>query len=322
MYKGQAIAIGHDMEVKMKKYIKKFLSIVSVSVLIFQPANVMSAKAEKTFSVSPERCYQLAELIMDTSEIGGTVCKLNGDEETAEKFETANSIIGMASLAVEAIPPSAGFQLPALACASVIAGSVAVTFLENLPPAYTLTINAIESSYEPVRRFVTFTENYTMLSNYESSKFVFNDNAEITVKGTISAGLDMTKIMYSIDNVKGIIYMKKTMTTITNVNRIIYVKMPEPEIFSNEIDESSCNWEFYNDSIFVNQSPEEFQEIRNEIKQEKINSLRSSFWDNVRIENEKAITTLLTGIDATSIYKIEFVLPISSTEYFKACIEA
>jgi len=286
----------------MKKYITKFLGVFSALAFVFNPISTMNVQAMQPITVPLERCHQLANLIMNTSEVGETICKLNEDEETAEKFETAKNVASMVKLfykgfkfimspTFEVVPASVGFQLPALACASAIAGSVAVTFLENLPPAYTLTINAIESSYEPVRRFVTFTENYTMLSNYESSKLVFNDNAEITVKGTISAGLDMTKIMYSIDNVKG----------------IIYVKMPEPEIFSNEIDESSCNWEFYNDSIFVNQSPEEFQEIRNEIKQEKINSLRSSFWDNVRIENEKAITTLLTGIDATSIYKIEFV---------------
>ena len=275
----------------MKKYITKFLGVFSALAFVFNPISTMNVQAMQPITVPLERCHQLANLIMDTSEVGETIYKLNRDEETAEKFETANNVASMASSAVGLVPSAGSFQLPALVCASVIAGSVAVAFIENLPPAYTLTVNTIESSYEPVRQLVTFTENYTMLSNYESSKFIFTDNAEITFKGTISAGLDMTKLMYSIDNVKG----------------IIYVKMPEPEIFSNEINEDSCNWEFYDDSIFVNQSADEFQEIRNRMKQEKMDSIRSSFWDKVRTENEKAINTILTGIDATSIYKIEFV---------------
>ncbi len=164
----------------------------------------------------------------------------------------------------------------------------------------TITIRELESMMESVSELVT--EKYYYTSCNEDRK-EGTKVAGVTVPGTeelilvvydgiISAGIDMSQVTYDINEEK----------------KIITVTLPEPEVFSHEIDQNSVRAYDVKNALFSKKTYQDYASKLAEFKEQKISDLMSDgkFFEAVKQDAEKAMSDILTASQRANDYTIIF----------------
>lgn len=164
---------------------------------------------------------------------------------------------------------------------------------------YILTISTVEKIIKPASDLITSKYIYKDADSYENYKNLFGkrlpfttDKVVFTYKGTVSVGIDLSEVIYEIDD----------------ESQIIRIKLPEIRITSNEIDHSSFEYPFESDSIFNSTGMSDYTELLATLKREKevevIND--KEFMETARHNTENVLEQFLTASDLTKNYTIIF----------------
>ena len=162
-----------------------------------------------------------------------------------------------------------------------------------------VSIHYVEEVLKPAGELITMKVYYKDADTYEHHKEAFgftlpltSNKIVFTYEGTISLGVDFTKITYEIDNEE-----KK-----------ITVNLPEVEILANEIDASSFTVPYESVSIFNQEHMKDVTDLIDDLKQskaEKVNKdedLKKSALDNA----ENVISGFLKSAALTKEYTVVF----------------
>jgi hypothetical protein len=105
-------------------------------------------------------------------------------------------------------------------------------------------------------------------------------------------GIDLSEVKYDIDN----------------ENEIISIELPEIEIKSNEIDDTSFEYPFESDSVFNSTGMSDFTELLATLKEKKEEEVKSDteFMDISRQNTEDVLQDFLTSSDVTKDYEVIF----------------
>lgn len=164
---------------------------------------------------------------------------------------------------------------------------------------YKITISNIEEVLKPASELVTTKYFYKDADIYENYKEAFGkkipfttDKAVFTYEGTVSVGIELAEVGYEIDN----------------ENKAITIKMPKIKVLSNEIDESSFQYPYVEDSIFNATVMEDYTSLLAGLKEDKEKEVN----DNKELlktaeENAKnVLKNFLTSSDVTKDYVVNF----------------
>lgn len=164
---------------------------------------------------------------------------------------------------------------------------------------YVLSITTVEEIIKPASDLITSKYIYKDADTYEDYKELFGkkvpfttDKVVFTYKGTISVGIDLSNVQYSIDN----------------ENRSITINLPKNEIISNEIDNSSFEYPFESDSVFNTSGMSDFTELLAKLKDKKQKEVMNNkeFMDSAVQDTKNVLEDFLTAADATKEYKVIF----------------
>jgi hypothetical protein len=164
---------------------------------------------------------------------------------------------------------------------------------------YLLTISTVEEIVKPASDLITLKYNYKDADTYENYKQLFGkkvpfttDKVVFTYKGTISVGIDLKEVIYDIDN----------------ENKMISIILPEIEIKSNEIDNSSFEYPFESNSVFNATKMKDYTELLATLKEKKEEEVKNDteFMDTARRNTENILENFLTASDVTKDYTVIF----------------
>lgn len=157
----------------------------------------------------------------------------------------------------------------------------------------------VEEILIPASELTSLKYSYKDVGLYSKDKKVFGktvpfttDEYIYTYSGVVNAGIDLSEVKYQINN------DKKTITIV----------LPEPQIFSHEIDENS--FEFYDvkDSVFTEKDLGDFTDQRAELKEEIEKQLKKDekFYNSVSSHAENVLINFLTVAESTKDYTVIF----------------
>lgn len=164
---------------------------------------------------------------------------------------------------------------------------------------YLLAISTVEKSIKLSNDLITSKYVYKDANTYENYKQFFGkrvpfttDKVVFTYKGVVSVGIDISKVKYNLDN----------------DNMTITIVIPNIEIKSNEIDNSSFEYPFESNSIFNATFMSDFTELLATLKHEKEVEVLSDedFMKQAKMNTEIVLESFLTSADATKNYRVIF----------------
>ena len=152
---------------------------------------------------------------------------------------------------------------------------------------------------KPASELVSLKYCYTDADVYEKNKNVSvfgydatigTDKTVFTYDGVINAGIDISEVNYIIDN----------------NSRTITIDIPEPEIFSHEINENSFKFFDVKNSVFIETNLEDYTSLVSDLKKKKEDYLLNDgeFMDSVKENSERVIADFLTVSENTKDYKV------------------
>ena len=171
----------------------------------------------------------------------------------------------------------------------------------------TVSVKTLREVIAPASDLVTYRYYYTNADTYEKSKNVwkvklpFTTDKEVYVlSGVISAGIDVGKVEFSVDDEK----------------KTIEVKMPEPVIVSHEIDADSFKTYNIKNSVFTASKLEDYVQFQEAIKATQEERLEDNdlFWEQAKNQSKNIITSLLTVSGATEDYEVNYIWADKETE--------
>lgn len=164
---------------------------------------------------------------------------------------------------------------------------------------YILTISTIEEIVKPAADLITTKYIYKDADTNKDYKSFFGKNTPgtksevvFTYSGTISVGVDLSKVKYDIDN----------------ENKTINVSIPDVIIMTNEIDSSSFKYYTVSESIFnpynMGKSTDLIAKLKS-VKEEQIKNDKE-FMDEARKNTQNVLKEFLTNANATKDYTVIF----------------
>ncbi len=170
---------------------------------------------------------------------------------------------------------------------------------EVVEEEFLLTITHLEEVLEPACDLITTKYYYTDADTYENHREVFGvklpfatDKVVFTYSGVISIGVDLSEVVYQIDN-KG---------------KSIVVDLPEVGIISNEIDADSFEYPYVHDSIFNATQMSDYTALIGTLKEQKaLEVSENAALQKEAIESAKQVLKqFLTVSDMTKEYTVTF----------------
>lgn len=164
---------------------------------------------------------------------------------------------------------------------------------------YILSISTIEKIIKPASNLITTKYNYKDADTYENYNKVFGKRIPLTTskivftyKGTVSVGIDLSEVKYSIDN----------------KDKSISINLPKLGVIANEIDDSSFEYPFESNSIFNPTEMSEFTELRQQLKDKHAEEvMNDTKFMNTATENTKnVLRDFLTMSSETKYYTVIF----------------
>lgn len=163
----------------------------------------------------------------------------------------------------------------------------------------TLTVSNVEEILQPASDLITMKYYYTDAGTYESSLEAFGqkiplttDKVVFTYDGVISVGVDLSMVVYDVNN------EAKTIT----------LTLPEVRIFSNEIDASSFEYPHVTDSVFNKTEMGDYTDIIATLKEEKEAEILNNveFINSAKKNAQQILEEFLTMSSLTQEYKVVF----------------
>lgn len=160
-----------------------------------------------------------------------------------------------------------------------------------------ITISHLESVLESASDMITTRYYYKDADTYENYKEFMGlkvpfttDKAVFTYSGTVSIGIDLSAVVYEIDNER----------------RVITVNLPEMSILANEIDTDSFEYPLLEDSVFNVTDMEDYTAMLTTLKEEKVTEVLSNteLLEQAREKTEEVFMQLLEASDVTQQYEI------------------
>ncbi len=159
----------------------------------------------------------------------------------------------------------------------------------------------LSSMIEPASELVSYKYYYTSAGVYEDSKKWFGsdvkvpfstDKAVFLVDGVISAGIDIDKVTFDVDNEK----------------KIISVSLPEPGIISHEIDSDSFQYFDVKNSIFNSSDLNDYAELETSLKDQQEEKLLANeeFWEKAKSNIKTTLSSLINASGIIDDYQIKY----------------
>lgn len=162
-----------------------------------------------------------------------------------------------------------------------------------------LSLSTVEEIVKPASDLITMKYCYTDADVNENYKSFFGnrvpfttDKVVFTYDGTISVGIDLSKVEYEIDNNQ----------------KAINITMPELKILANEIDASSFKYPYKSDSIFNSTDMSDYTALIDTLKQKKAEDVNNNteFMKSAEENAKNVLKSFLTRADATKDYTVNF----------------
>lgn len=164
---------------------------------------------------------------------------------------------------------------------------------------YKLTISMVQDVLKPTAALITNQYRYTAADIYDDYKKFFglnlpftNSKAVFTFKGTMSIGLDLQKISYEIDN----------------DNKIIHITLPEIGILSHDIDLSSFQFPFEEESIFNPKEMSDYVGALDQLKSKQAELVLNDqeYMANALYNTQEVLRLFLASSEFTKDYSVTF----------------
>lgn len=169
------------------------------------------------------------------------------------------------------------------------------------PEKIEVSVTTLQQYVAPASELITYKYYYTdsgsykkekKLSDYDMTIPFTTDELIYTASGTISAGIDVDKIEFDVDN----------------DNQKIVITMPEPRIIAHELDEDSFQTYDVKNSIFTSSELEDYSFLQKSLKETEEEKLaeNNEFWKSVKDNAEHVIRSLITANEHMNEFELEF----------------
>ena len=180
-----------------------------------------------------------------------------------------------------------------------LAESGAQTQVVEVEPSFKVDATTLREVIAPASKLVAYEYFYTDADQYEKSQPLFGTNVKVpfttnqtvfTYSGTIGAGIELSKVLFDVDNDK----------------KTIVVYLPEPTILSHELDMESLKVYDVKRSVFTRVDLEDYASMQKALmdKQEQKLLLNEAFWKNLKNNTQVLIANLITASGKIDDYTI------------------
>lgn len=185
-------------------------------------------------------------------------------------------------------------------CGGMLAGARLKT--EKPPKEIIKEVNTVDSVtleeiLAPASELVTLKYTYTDLDIFENHVEMFgvkvpfsSDKIVFTYTGTVSAGIELADVKYKIDD----------------EHKVIYLTLPQPKLFSHEMNEDDFMYYDVMNSIMTETKMEDYTRLISELKAEQEQKLAADgeFYQSVTDNAKEVLTSFLTLSDNTKDYTV------------------
>lgn len=182
--------------------------------------------------------------------------------------------------------------------------SGAQTQVIEVEPGFKVTSTTLREIIAPASKLISYEYFYTDADQYEKSQPLFNTNIKVpfttnqtvfTYSGTISAGIELSKIVFDVDNDE----------------KSIRVLLPAPEILAHQLDMNSFQFYDIKKSVFTRANLGDYTEMQSALMEKQETKLwqNSKFWDNLKNNTQSLINGLITAHDKINKYTITYEWP-------------
>lgn len=169
----------------------------------------------------------------------------------------------------------------------------------EVTPDFKVDAATIREVIAPASKLISYQYFYTDADEYEKSSHFFGTDVKVpfttdrtifTYSGTISAGVDLSKMKVETDDVK----------------KLISVELPAPEVLAHELDLRSFRSYDVRNSIFTTVDLTEYAGMQAALKdkQEAKLSVNEEFWKNLKENTKTVLNGLLTASGAAGDYTV------------------
>lgn len=178
----------------------------------------------------------------------------------------------------------------------------AQTQVVEVEPGFKVDSTTLREVIAPASKLVSYEYFYTDADQYEKSQPLFNTSIKVpfttnqtvfTYSGTISAGIELGKIVFDVDNDK----------------KTIAVRLPEPVILAHQLDMNSLQFYDIKKSVFTRVDLGDYAEMQAALmeKQEKKLMQNEKFWEGLKGNTQSLIANLITASGKIEDYSISYV---------------
>ena len=162
-----------------------------------------------------------------------------------------------------------------------------------------VSISYLKESIKSASDLITTRYFYKDANTYKNTKTFFDhevpfttDETVYTYEGTVSLGIDISQISFSVDNTA----------------KTIMVSMPDVKIIANEIDEDSFQFITAKDSIFNNTDMQDYTKLIGELKKKKSEEVmeRKDLIEDTKQKSQTVIANLIKHTALASDYTVTF----------------
>jgi len=182
--------------------------------------------------------------------------------------------------------------------------SGAQTQVIEVEPGFKVTSTTLREVIAPASKLISYEYFYTDADKYEKSQPLFNTNIKVpfttnqtvfTYSGTISAGIELSKVVFDVDNDE----------------KTIRVLLPAPEILAHQLDMNSFQFYDIKKSVFTRADLGDYTEMQSALMEKQETKLwqNEKFWNNLENNTQSLINGLITAHDKINEYKITYEWP-------------
>lgn len=182
-----------------------------------------------------------------------------------------------------------------------LAEAGAQTQVVEVEKGFKVSATTLREVIAPASKLISYEYFYTDADQYEKSKSFFNTSVKVpfttnetvfTYSGTISAGIELNKVLFDVDNDE----------------KTIVVFLPEPEILAHQLDMESFKAYDVKKSVFTRVDLNEYADMQKALmdKQEEKLMQNEKFWTNLKNNTQGIISNLITASGKIDEYKITY----------------
>ena len=179
--------------------------------------------------------------------------------------------------------------------------SGAQTQVVEVEPAFKVNSTTLREVIAPASKLIAYEYFYTDADKYEKSQPLFNTSIKLpfttnqtvfTYSGTISAGIELGKVVFDVDNDA----------------KTIRVLLPEPEILAHQLDMESLQFYDIKKSVFTRVDLGDYAEMQSALmeKQETKLMQNDTFWKNMKENTRNLLNGLITASGKIDEYTITY----------------